>query len=167
MDTFNEEISTSEGSPDQRVDLRDFTHERAQEDQSRALRAFIGRGKQYSVAHIVRQTDISETHLNEMKAGERTPSLAYQQRLVAALPPEYTERIFVRSGIAGVRRADGGLANSLQVNLEAARFVKMVSVHMLDGRIDHRELREQIPAILRLRSMCDGLITMAMQEGAI
>lgn len=130
---------------------REITKDLVAERCGRALRRFVGRGKEYSTADMAALTGQDERTVDSHCAGEGSPYLFAWLRYAAVLPPSFTAELLEIAGLVGVHEA-GTAATAQEVHVRACELNAMLARHLADGRIDHLEEAEHEPAIRSLHA---------------
>lgn len=99
-------------------------------------------------------TGIDLRTIKAYRSGSSCPTLGKLARLMAVLPPDFTNRIIGIAGMGGSAPIEPGHACSLTVNAAAGALVAKIGEHLADdGRVDHREEAEQEKLVEQVHDM--------------
>ena len=138
----------------------------AQRTMASAMNSHVGQGRAWSVEGLSQTTGIPVSSLKAYRAGEQTPGLHYFLRLSSALGPEFTNQVLAPIGIGGAHWLDNDEVHSLGLSAKASGLAAMICEHAEDGRIDHRELLEQVPAVRYLHTECGAFLAKHEKKAA-
>ena len=115
-----------------------------------ALALYVGPGRRFGCDALADATGIHVGAIRTYLRGEATPSVANLLAMMASLPPEFTNAVLAHAGLGGARRIEAGEIAAGRVNTILAEGAAMVSRHLEDGRVDHRERAEEARVLREL-----------------
>jgi hypothetical protein len=127
---------------------RDLTAQRV----ARALRRYVGRGKEFSYSEFAELTGQDQRTVEAHCRGESAPHLFVWLKYAAVLPPAFAAELIEIVGLIGLREV-GGTATAQGLHVLACDLNAMLARHLADGRVDHREAAEQEPVVRELHVM--------------
>lgn len=138
--------------PDSRMGIgAAITQGTAAERLSRALHRHVGRGRDWTIERLAREAEVSTSHIEKAMAAEHTFGLASLLRVMAALPPSFTNDVVELARLTGARRLNGQAQSAAFVLADLCRQSSELADDLSDGRLDHVEkaqLRRSLPGLI-------------------
>jgi hypothetical protein len=117
-----------------------ITAELVQERVTDAIRAQVGRGKEFSRDAVATTAGLDISTLGSWLNEEATPPVWKVLRLAATLGPDFVNRLLALAGMTGADWIDPQSASMLGVHAAAAELSAEVATALEDGEIDSAEL---------------------------
>lgn len=136
----------------------------AQEAFTDAFRRHVGRGKALSCEQVSEKSGVPLRTVRSYHGGQATPGLAGLLSLLSVLPPSFANELLALAGLGGAAANSARAADSYVLNASLTDFAAQIGAHLKDGRIDHRELREELEKAKEVSDVLLGFIRAA--EGA-
>lgn len=125
-----------------------------------ALRRHVGRGGTYRVEDFADETGIAPRRIYAMRDEQGVPTLPEIIVMAKALPADFLSEVMRPAGVTSVAKGfeisatTSGAHTLTRLTQEASNLAKALE----DGRIDHRERAELVPALQTLRGDIDAFL---------
>lgn len=104
-----------------------------------AMCATIGTRKQITVAELAHRMDCSESYIYKLKSGQQQPSAVILLQMMAAVGPDFANKILMVAGFAGASPIAGQAESVLETAARMGTVVAEINSAASDGTIDHSE----------------------------
>lgn len=130
-----------------------------------ALRRRVGVGRPWSVSSLAAESGVPERDLRAYQDQSGClPSIPKLLRLGLALGPDFLSEVLGVAGFEGLRRMDIQNGNPFTAQMVLADALFQLARWLADGKFDHSERREAIPAMLSTIAQLNAFVA-GLQAG--
>lgn len=113
-----------------------------------AMNLYVGRGRRFSVQALADASGLPVGTVQDIKDGVYVPKAHALLRLFRVLPPAFADMVLELADLGGSVRLSAVAAppSAASAIAEMSERVSLIAGHLADGKHDHREMLEEIPA---------------------